>query len=329
MLLEKTNVTSALAALADGANVFVPGESGPGSRFVPWNGKAGVDLSGDNTALPPKDILFPQTEKMYAYKTGPDTEIREVLDDRKQVLFGVRPCDAASIMRLDQVFFEKEYRDDFYARKRGNATIIAITCQSPQKTCFCDSMGLSPNEAPGADVLLVDAGDSYGVTAQTDNGKAVLELWKGILKKGDGKPGKATCTLKTKMSDGLPEKLTGMFEHPIWEEATRACIGCATCTYVCPTCYCFDISLESSGNEGVSFRCWDSCMFSDYTRMAGGHNPRPTKKERLRNRYLHKLSYFKDRHGSLLCVGCGRCVEKCPSHLDITEFIDQAAEVTV
>ena len=120
-----------------------------------------------------------------------------------------------------------------------------------------------------------------------------------------------------------------MFDNPIWEEVTRPCIGCATCTYVCPTCYCFDINSENRGNEGVSFRCWDSCMFTDYTLMAGGHNPRPTKKERLRNRYMHKLSYFVDRHGTSLCVGCGRCILKCPAHLDIAEFIDKAAEVTV
>jgi len=329
MLLEKSNLVSALAVLADGADVYVPGEPGASSLFVLWNGKSGVKLSGDNTALPPKDILFPQTEKMYAYRIAPDTEVREIQDDKKKVVFGIRPCDVESIMRLDQVFSEKEFRDEFYLRKRENSTLIAVTCEKPQKTCFCDSMGLSPNAAPGADVLLIDNGNNYGVTAQTDKGKEIVERWKSVLKKGDGKPGNAACTLKTKMDDGMPGKLSGMFEHPIWSEVTKACIGCGTCTYVCPTCYCFDISTECRGNEGVNFRCWDSCMFSEYSRMAGGHNPRPSKKERLRNRYLHKLSYFKDRHGTLLCVGCGRCVEKCPAHLDITEFIDQAAEVTL
>ena len=86
---------------------------------------------------------------------------------------------------------------------------------------------------------------------------------------------------------------------------------------------------DTHGAEGTKYRCWDSCMFSDYSRMAGGHNPRPTKKERVRNRYMHKLSFFHDRYGQLLCVGCGRCVEKCPAHMDITTFIDKAAEVEI
>ena len=329
MLLEKSKLVSALAVLSDGADVFVPGEPGTDSRFVLWNGKSGADLAGDNTAFPPKDILFPKTEKMYAYKTGLDAQVKEILEDQKQIIFGIRPCDVESIMRLDQVFSEKEFRDEFYLRKRGNSVLIAVACEKPQKTCFCDSMGLSPNAAPGADVLFCDKGDSYGVTAQTDKGKEIVEKLKAVLKKGDNKPGNTACTLKAKMDDRLPEKLSGMFEHPIWDQVTKACIGCATCTYVCPTCYCFDISTECRGNEGVNFRCWDSCMFSEYSRMAGGHNPRPSKKERLRNRYMHKLSYFKDRHGTNLCVGCGRCIEKCPAHLDISEFIDQAAEVTV
>ena len=329
MLLKKSDLISALAALSNGANVYVPGESGDISKFMIWDGKTDVQFSGVNTVLPPKDILFPQTEKMYAYRTGAETQVKELADDKKQIIFGIRPCDMESIMRLDQVFFEKNFRDEFYARKRSNATFIALACAEPCDTCFCDSMGINPNAAPGADVLLTDAGDSYGFTAQTDKGKDIAELWKGFLKKGDQKPGNTACTLKTKMSDGLPSKLSGMFENPVWEEVTKACIGCGTCTYVCPTCYCFDIKSENQGNEGVSFRCWDSCMFTDYTLMAGGHNPRPTKKERLRNRYMHKLSYFNDRHGTSLCVGCGRCVAKCPSHLDITEFIDKAAEVTV
>jgi len=200
MLLKKSDLNSALTALSDGASVYVPGVFGDISRFILWDGKSEVLLSGSNTVLPPKDILFPQTEKMYAYKTGPEAEVKEVADDRKQVIVGIRPCDMASIMRLDQVFFEKNYQDEFYARKRANATFIAFACAMPCETCFCDSMGLDPNAAPGADVLLVEAGDSYGVAAQTDKGKEIAERWKGILKKGDQKPGAAVCTLKAKMS---------------------------------------------------------------------------------------------------------------------------------
>jgi ferredoxin len=84
---------------------------------------------------------------------------------------------------------------------------------------------------------------------------------------------------------------------------------------------------ELRGAVGTEMRYWDSCMFSEYTRMAGGHNPRPGIKERLRNRYMHKLSFFAGRYGQSLCVGCGRCIEKCPAGLDISRVVDMAGEV--
>ncbi|MCL1917493.1 MAG: 4Fe-4S dicluster domain-containing protein [Peptococcaceae bacterium] len=132
-------------------------------------------------------------------------------------------------------------------------------------------------------------------------------------------------------SDGVSEKLENMFEHPLWDEINLPCLGCGACTYVCPTCYCFDINDKTLSHTTINKqRCWDSCMFSDYTRMAGGHNPRPSKKERVRNRFLDKLLYNRQRHGRLFCVGCGRCVAKCPVNLEIATVIQkiQAAEVT-
>ena len=333
MLLKKSDITKALEILAVSASVFVPGVVADVKRFKLWDGEE-VTLGGDNTVLPPKDILFPCTEKMYNYKLGKSIEIKEVVDNTQQVIFGIRPCDARSIYLMDKVFFEKGFVDSFYKRKRENTLLFAYGCDTVCRTCFCDSMGLEPKDAPNADVMMHDAGDALAMEAYTEAGKAVLEKIGSLLVADDAalasaKANKTECELKVNATADLPEKLGKMFEHPIWDEVTRACMGCATCTYVCPTCYCFDIDSDNHGAEGTKYRCWDSCMFSDYSRMAGGHNPRPTKKERVRNRYMHKLSFFHDRYGEMLCVGCGRCVEKCPAHMDITTFIDKVAEVGI
>ncbi|MCL2391346.1 MAG: 4Fe-4S dicluster domain-containing protein [Oscillospiraceae bacterium] len=326
MKLLKKDLKEALRLISDDFELLLPGEGSGVSRFALWDG-GDIDLSYGNTQLPPKDILFPHTEKMYSFKCATDVEVTEEAEAKSRIVFGIRPCDMRAIECMDKVFLEKGFTDSFYSRKREHTLFIAMGCTNPCRTCFCDSMGLTPGDAPAADILLVESDDSFEVKAQTQRGKEIAECFGRLLTDGKVQVSKVSCALKTKMSDDLPEKLSGMFEHPIWDEVGRACIGCATCTYVCPTCYCFDISLDNHGSEGVSFRCWDSCMFSDYTRMAGGHNPRPTKKERVRNRYMHKLSYFNERYGSALCVGCGRCVEKCPANLDITEFIDKVAEV--
>lgn len=328
MRLSKRNLIKALEAMSDSADLFVPVKTEGVSKFTAWKqGDGQPDLDLVNTTLPPKDILFPHTEKMYRFHaSGSSASVEEVVEEPKQILFGIRPCDVFSIDCMDKAFLTKGYTDEFYRRKRENLTLVSIGCTASAATCFCSSMGIDCGEAPLADLFLAPAGDGWNVSVQTENGRRMAEILKALLEEEGGTPeAKAVCSLETDMT-GVPEKLEKMFDHPVWDEIFRPCLGCGTCTYLCPTCYCFDINSEKSGTEGTQFRCWDSCMFSEYTRMAGGHNPRPSKKERVRNRYMHKLTYFKDRYGQNLCVGCGRCLMKCPVGMDITRIIDMVRE---
>ncbi len=328
MKLLKKDLNSVLDLMAKDATVLVPMKLEGASKFAPWGTEGEMDLSL-HTMLPPKDVLFPQTEKMYRYKIeGTSYSVEDCNQAVPTVLFGLKGCDMQSILCMDEVFLTKGYVDAFYQAKREKLLTVCVNCTDIRRECFCDSMGGSPNGNAAADIQIIDEGDAYGVIAQTDKGKEALAQWQPFLQEGDAVVPEAACTLKVDM-DGVPEKLAKMFEHPIWEEISGKCLGCGICTFVCPTCYCFDIDSEKMNVcQGSKFRCWDSCMFSEYTRMAGGHNPRPSKKERVRNRFLHKLEFFKERYGTNLCVGCGRCVAKCPVHLDITEFIDQVKEVS-
>ena len=115
------------------------------------------------------------------------------------------------------------------------------------------------------------------------------------------------------------EVLMKVFDSDKWEGLSEACLGCGTCTFVCPTCQCYDIKDFDTGHEIKRFRCWDSCMYSDFTKMAHG-NPRLTQKERFRQRFMHKLVYFPaNNNGEYGCVGCGRCLSKCPISMNIVK----------
>lgn len=327
MLLKKNKINDALELIAALGNLYVPGEENGVNKFVSWEKGADVNLEGLNTKLPPKDMLFPNTEKMYSYNMGKEQRIEEIVSSPVQIIMGIKPCDVRSIECMDKVFLEKGFVDNFYSRKRDNLTIISMGCTESGETCFCESMGLNPNLASGADLMMNDFKDSYFLEALTEKGEKIISAISDLLEEGGSREEKTHCSFSTNMTEDFPEKLKGMFDHEIWDEVANACVGCATCTYVCPTCYCFDIGSDNHGAEGTKFRCWDSCMFSDYARMAGGHDPRPSKKERVRNRYMHKLSYYNERYGMNLCVGCGRCVGSCPSSMDITDFINKAQEV--
>ena len=122
------------------------------------------------------------------------------------------------------------------------------------------------------------------------------------------------------------ERLMEHFSSEKWAELSESCLGCGTCTFVCPTCQCYDIRDFDTGNGIKRFRCWDSCMYSDFTKMAHG-NSRNSQLERFRQRFMHKLVYFPaNNNGEFGCVGCGRCLSKCPISMNIVKVM-KALEV--
>ena len=324
MILNKQKTGALLDHLAGTRDVFVPATVDGVSKFARYGEGIDPDFGMVNTLMPPKDLLFPQTQKMYHFDVDENGSYRihEYDESREQVVFGIRPCDMRSIVCLDEVFLTKGFVDEFYANARDKLLTVCIGCARAEESCFCASMGIDPQLAPNADIMLQDCGEVYLVVAQTEKGKAEVAGWSAFTEDDDARPLTCEQTLKVNM-EGVVDKLENMYDDPIWDNLSIKCLNCGTCTYVCPTCHCFDISQEMRRKDGVRFRCWDSCMFSEYTMMAGGHNPRPEKLERVRNRFMHKLNFFERRYGISLCVGCGRCVEKCPVALDITRLIDE------
>ncbi len=311
-------------------SVMAPLNEAGKTSFKKWEEDKEVVLD-KNTNIPPKSVFFPQTEELYEYSIDKtDVEVNEVQPSQEEfVVFGIRPCDLKSIEMLDDLFLTRGFVDPYYKAKRDSGILVAYLCGKPARTCFCESMGIDYQKAENADMVMFESGDFIGFEAQTPKGE---ELLKSIDSLTEDKELKLAEKEELKLSadvEGLAEKLAGMFEHPYWDEVYEKCLGCGTCTYLCPTCHCFDINSHNRGNKGFKTRCWDTCMFADYTLMAGGHNPRPTRKERFRNRFLHKLQYFPERYNKTACVGCGRCISKCPVNVDITEIIAQLKEVDV
>ncbi|MDK2820411.1 MAG: hypothetical protein PWP31_376 [Clostridia bacterium] len=330
--IKQTEMPQLLNAWAQKSRVFVPQDRGGVSAFLPWDGKGTLTLGKGNTLEPPKDIFFPRTETMYRYQVAEAATTLETMPPQKEqhVLVGIRSCDARSLEIMDDVFLTKGYEDEFYRQKRENTVVIALACNEALPTCFCTAFEIDPGRAEGVDVQMWMTSDSYLVEAITDKGEELLKQTSELLTPVENEtlPDAAKPTLKVDV-EGITEKLQQMFEHLYWAEVSRKCLGCGACTYLCPTCHCFDIQSENRGSSGFKFRCWDSCMFSEYTRMAGGHNPRPSKKERMRNRFLHKLQYIPERYGKYGCVGCGRCLDRCPVNVDITRVIREIKEVTL
>jgi ferredoxin len=185
-------------------------------------------------------------------------------------------------------------------------------------------------------VQLTDIGESFMVEVGTDKGTHFVESMGDVfepatdedIKKGEDIKTQAEKAIQQHMNtEDIVERLEGIFESPFWKNVAAKCLGCAACTYVCPTCHCFDMQDETAGGEGARIRVWDSCMYPEYTQHASGHNPRPARMNRIRNRVYHKFSYYPKNWSMLGCVGCGRCIEACPVNIDIIDVVNTTSEV--
>ncbi len=325
------NLENFYEQISSSQELYLPVVKGGSLNFYKYEQGCTVDINSLQTVKSPKDLFFPQSEDIMSFKTsGKQIEIK---DERVKkdtfVIFGVRACDNKSFEVLDRVFLQEPV-DSMYKNKRDNAVIITLACNNPQKSCFCKNFDIDASSPKGDIEGYICDGYLY-LDAKTEKGKNLLDslvledtsditavetLKKDIVEKINKLP---FTSLNLDVFKG--ENLMTLFDRKEWNELSSACLGCGTCTFVCPTCQCFDIK-DFKTNEGVRrFRCWDSCMYSDFTKMAA-ENPRKNQMQRFRQRFMHKLVYYPSNNDGLYsCVGCGRCVKKCPQSLNIVKVI--------
>ena len=322
------SLNALFAQIAADKKLYLPIEKAGKVDFYEWNEGETVRLDALKTVKSAKDVFFPQVENLLKFRVeGKSIEINQApLCEEDFVIFGVRGCDAKSFEILDRVFLV-DPRDEFYASRRAHGIVVTLACGEPEESCFCTNFGVNPAN-PCGDVTAWIVGEEMYLQANTEKGeKLIAELDEADKKAAEDEQARISEIVKKLPLNGLNlegfdgEHLMEKFNDPKWEGLSRACLGCGTCTFVCPTCQCYDIRDFDNGKSVTRYRCWDSCMYSDFTLMAA-ENSRHTQLQRYRQRFMHKLVYFPaNNEGVYSCVGCGRCVEKCPQGLNIVRVI--------
>lgn len=328
-VLEKNDLKKFIEVLLDAYRIFGPVKTACGEEFLEVKEPHLLRLDYQNTHRSPKHLFFPQTETLFYFASHGDTHHTKGRDnpspDSSSILLGVRPCDAAAISCLDAVFEGNDYHDPYYTQKRDNTVIIGLSCTHPAATCFCTSVDCGPDSPAGADMLWFDLPERYFIQVMTQKGEEIIQRAHTLFRRStlQDEEGKEEVVKNARQEiskifnvDGLVKKIDN-FDASCWERIHDKCLGCGICTYFCPTCHCFDITDDCSGSRGRRIRTWDSCMFPSFTQHASGHNPRPTQKERMRQRIMHKFNYAMKNNKCLFCVGCGRCIAHCPVNLDV------------
>ncbi len=326
------DLTALYDAISSVQELYLPINYKGKTDFKRYEKGADVDLKTLKTVRSAKDFFFSQTETLMGFKMeGKSIEVQDLRPQVKPfVAFGVRGCDAKSFEVLDKVFLAEPI-DTVYEARRNAGTIVTLACGRPEETCFCNHFGVDAAD-PAGDVTCWLTEEGLYWRANTDKGNALTEQIADLFEETDETAVNAQKKAISEIMKKLPlynldlSHLEGATEetfwnHPVWKEMSATCLACGTCTYVCPTCQCYDVRDFNTGCDVERFRCWDSCMYSDFTKMAHGNN-RNTQDQRFRQRFMHKLVYFPQRNeGMYSCVGCGRCLAKCPSKLNIVKVI--------
>lgn len=334
----RDELTAALDRLCGKLEVWVPVASGEGKRVVrfrPYRPGMVPELER-RAALGPKQALLAQVEPLLSFRQEKDGEdpgrknlqLDEPAPAKPSLIFGARPCDARGFLVFDRVFTTGPYVDGLYEARRRETLIAALVCGDEDAACFCSSVGGGPVDMEGSDLRITPIGGGFVVEALNERALPVMELLEKSATRRDleaaGKVQEEAAARK--VGRFVPEHgsfLRRFEELDYWREMAEQCLSCGICTFVCPTCYCFSITDEMKGATGERIRSWDSCMFPAYTLEASGHNPRPTRLERYRNRIGHKFDYFPEKYeGMIACCGCGRCIRSCPVSIDIRKVVE-------
>jgi ferredoxin len=268
-----------------------------------------------------KEFLFPRHETICEYRhEGKELTVTDAAPfEVEQIIFGARPCDAASLPILDKIF-AWDFQDRFYQQRREKTVIVTLACKQADENCFCTSVGLSPDTQSGADAVLlqIDA-ETFEVRTVTEKGKALFD---GRTTESDRIGQTAEPPAIRFDAKNVEKYLAEHFNDSLFDETGLRCVACGSCTYLCPTCHCFDIVDEGGAAKGKRVKNWDTCQMPLFTLHASGHNPRGDQAARQRNRIQHKFSIYPGKFGVVLCTGCGNCTRECSSSLGVRPVLE-------
>jgi len=289
-----------------------------------------MDLDYTQSYSSIKNFFLPFKEEMsrFEFKNG-DWEQHIEYRVNPRVLVGVRACDINALNILDKVFMEGTFPSPYYISRRKNTFIIGMD-HLPEPDCFCESMNQHhPRE--GFNLYCSDIGDKYYLSILSSKAFSFLKQVK--IADPAGKDNKKYIerrklikkSFKTHVEvSGLPSYLDIEFESPIWKKWGDKCLSCGTCAMVCPTCYCHGIreTIEPGLKTARKERLLHSCNLIDFSEVAGGHNFRPRREDRLKYRYYHQYRGFAENGDMQICVGCNRCGRACLTKINPKDVIN-------
>lgn len=340
-IMPKEKFPAFVNALIEDESLHVEGVKSTawGGKFVfgPLESADELRLDYDVTILPPKKYFLPIQETMMAFNLSKPFAVSRPENGSKKVIIGVHPYDIVAISQMDTYYLDTPV-DDAYLRRRNNTLIIGLHVVNVSEKAFFGDMGTGTVDS-GYDLMLTVLDDSVIIAIGTDAGKALLETHAPWVR--DANPDEISAGIETVEKtvsrarrnlliapDTWHDLLDKNQDSEVWKEKSDKCLGCGTCTLVCPTCFCYDVTdtVDLTLKTGKRLRTWDGCLLLNFTKVGSGEIFREDILDRYRHRYNRKGRYLPDMLGFVACVGCGRCSTQCiPDIADPVEVMNSLA----
>ncbi len=325
-----------LDAVAKQMELYVPKKSGEHYVYSRYDAGAEspVDFNNIRTCMPIKEFLFPVCELAAVFPEPVEPE-----EIKPFAILGLKDCDLRSIEILDKVFLEEEFRDPFYVARREKMFIISSDCFEPAESCCCDLFGGQPFAQSGFDLNVSKARDGFIIEADSQKGQDFIQkhyqlftdVPETLLAERDENRARTQKQLEQnnaeyKLDAPVNEVIENSPDSDVFDIESQKCVECQACTRICPTCHCFYLYDTRQKDYFSKMKMWDSCMRVGYAAVAGGENPRRMLGDRIKHRLMHKFSFFFDRYGIDMCVGCGRCIDADSHKMDIRVVLKKLNE---
>ncbi len=283
------------------------------------------------TTLPPKKAFFPPSQILFSFDLDHPPVLHETAEESRFVLAGVHPCDLAALDQLDEAYGYPP-ADFRWQIERRRGLIIGTDCM-PDEYCFCTSVGTCFSR-DACDLFLTRVSRGFLAEVLTPAGKDLLGHCdlrepdrKDLREAQHWRDEKVRCTT-AKFHASIPEFADILEEGgltAVWEDVANRCYSCGSCNTTCPTCFCFDVSDEVQMDliHGLRKRTWDSCQLLEFALVAGPHNFRADRWQRVRHRWHRKFLYLYRKYGRPYCTGCGRCSRACTADINIVDISNQ------
>jgi len=277
-----------------------------------------------------KDFLFPQEQELFDFKGNELIEPQQYTAP-KLALFGISIIDLRALTLYHQVF----RHDPYYQARLNNTVVIGyLKVTAPDQTfgIFQERLEEDTLEHLEFDIFVLDSNIGLHFFSGSNKGQNILtqagiDSYENVEYVG---PIKESGLDQTMVANYQKVKKSFKTHRKLWKELGKRCLACGKCSLACPTCFCFSTHYKFGQKKrtGKKVLSWDTCFYSEFSRVAGGHKFLDTIAKRIYFWYEHKFVRIPDEFSIPGCVGCGRCIKVCPVAIDLSKVLAELGKPT-